>query len=102
MPRSLRRLTAVAILVALTVGFSYVLEVNTIVDQGYRINSLERAIKDFTLNNQQLKVQVSVESSFANLSDVMSALNLVSADDVSYIAIQPGPPVLAQETRALF
>ncbi len=102
MPRPLRHVSAVAALVALVVVFGYVLEVNTIVDQGYRINKLESTIKAITLNNQQMKVQISGVSSFANLSDVMSALNLVPADDISYIAVGSGTPVLAQETRSLF
>lgn len=102
MPRPLRRLSALAALFALVIGFGYVLEVNTIVDQGYWINKLESEIKNLTLNNQQLKVQISGASSFANLSDVMSALNLVPADDISYIAVESGSPTLAQEARALF
>lgn len=84
------------------IGFAYVFQSGAIVEQGYKMENTKREIKILNTGNQDLKVKISGNNSFTHLSDVMAVLDLVPANNISYIIDSSGRGTLAEKSRMLF
>lgn len=70
----------------------YLIQVNKVATTGFEIRALEDQITELNDENRELELQLVELRSMKNLSKKITDLNLVDANDISYINIS-GPTV---------
>ncbi|MDD5109902.1 MAG: hypothetical protein PHI63_01645 [Patescibacteria group bacterium] len=88
--RRLRRWCATVILFVVVACASYLAQANTIAAKGFEMEQLRQKINQLRTENRDLENQALQLQSLQHLSKKIDGLNLVPAENISYVSGQAG------------
>jgi len=67
------------------VGVFYLIQINTIASQGYKVDDLKKQIGELQSRNQKLEIKTVELQSILNLENKVAELNMIRSDKVVHI-----------------
>lgn len=74
----------------------YILQVNSIASQGFKIRDLKKQINELENRNKTLQVNISNLKSIGNLQSKTETFNMVKAQSIEYVTLPPVSVVVAK------